>query len=175
MEDDWILYERFQQGEVSSFNRLFERYKNRLLNLAYRFVRNRQAAEDIAQEVLIKVYEKKVRFDPKAKFSTWVFRVTANASVDWIRKRRFTGDTQKEEAPAPSPSSTPGDRELHGLLERAIEELPEKLRLPIRLFQFEDKSYGEIALILQISVKAVERRLYHAKQILKGKLTGLID
>ncbi len=186
--DDWSLYEKFQNGDLSAFHALFDLYKNRVLNLSYRFVRDTATAEDIAQEVLIKIYEKKVRFDPKAKFSTWVYRVTVNASLDFIRKNKFVVRSIDAEIKDPSGEKTdflervgdpnaasPGEavqqKELYALLRSEIEALPEELRLPILLYQFENLPYEEIARVLKITTKAVERRLYHAKQRLRDKLS----
>ena len=188
IEDDWLLYAKFEKGDKSAFRQLFDRYKNRILNLSYRFVQNREVAEDIAQEVLIKIYEKKARFRPNAKFSTWVYRVTANASLDHLRKKKFFGfsldqpktDDEDDTAPAPeaigdksrrSPSGELERKELKITVENALQNLPEHLKVPIILFQFEENSYQEIADILQISVKAVERRICHARERLRQELS----
>ena len=186
-EDDWLCYAKFREGDLSAFHELFERYKKRVFNLSYRFVKNREAAEDIAQEVLIKIYEKKIRFRPNTKFSTWVYRVTVNASLDHLRKIKFFGFSldqpmaSGEGDPAPvleaigdkgssSPLKALEKKELKIAVESALKNLPEHLRIPVILFQFEENSYQEIADILGISVKAVERRLYHAKEILRKVL-----
>ncbi len=182
-EDDWALYAKFEQGDPAAFRRLFDRYKNRILNISYRFVHDAAAAEDIAQEVLIKIYEKRAKFRPSTKFSTWVYRVTANASLDHIDKMKFFGFSLDKpigsgendatlvsevigDVDLDSPSKELEKKELKIAVENALHNLPEHLRVPIILFQFEENSYQEIADILQISVKAVERRVYHAKKIL---------
>ncbi len=187
--EDWSVYAKFEKGDKAAFHQLFDRYKNRIFNLSYRFVKNAATAEDIAQDVLIKIYEKKVEFRPNTKFSTWIYRVTANASLDHIRKKRFSGfslnqpmGNNEEEDATPvlevigntdlgSPSKELEKKELKTVVENALQALPERLRVPIILFQFEENSYQEIAGILQISVKAVERRIYHAKEILRDKLS----
>jgi RNA polymerase sigma-70 factor (ECF subfamily) len=185
-EDDWSLYAKHEKGDTAAFRELFERYKNRILNVSYRFVRNASVAEDIAQEVLIKIYEKKVAFRTNTKFSTWVYRVAANASLDHVRKKKFfgfsldqpiDGDDESHstaevisDKDANSPSDDLEKKELKRMVEKALDSLPDNLRLPILLSQFEEKSYQEIAEILGISVKAVERRIYHAKEVLRGKL-----
>ena len=187
-EEDWPLYAKFEKGDKAAFHKLFDRYKNRILKLSYRFVRNAAVAEDIAQDVLIKIYEKKVGFRSNTKFSTWVYRVTANASLDHLRKRKFLGfsldqpmdNDENDTAPVSDimndrDSKSPFDllerKELKMMVEKALQCLPENLRAPIILSQFEEKSYQEIADILEISVKAVERRLYHAKEILRNVLS----
>ena len=185
--NDWLLIERFQQGDATAFHEIFNKHKARVINLSYRFVQNKDTAEDIAQDVFIKIYEKRLKFDPKAKFTTWLYRVTVNASLDFIRKNKFIARPanrmdedpgQKEDffervgdTNSPSPSETVQQKELHALLRTEIDALPEELKLPILLYQFENLPYEEIARILKITPKAVERRLYHAKQRLRDNLS----
>ncbi len=189
-EDDWSLYAKFEKGDKTAFHQLFNRYKNRILNVSYRFVQNREAAEDIAQDVLIKIYEKKAAFRSNAKFSTWVYRVTANASLDYLRKnktplRSLDKEIENEEGrketlydqladPNSSTGETLESEEMRIIVRREVDLLPEKMKLPILLYQFEEMSYQEIAKILGITAKAVERRLYHAKEIIKKKLKKII-
>ena len=152
-ENDWDLYGKFKEGDLPSFHELFNRYKIRLFNLSYRVVKNKEAAEDIAQEVLIKIYEKKVEFNPKAKFSTWVYRVTLNASLDHLKKGKFIGlsldmpakagdddSASLSEAISDKRSLSPSDRlakeEENRLVERVVSELPGTLRTVILLYQF---------------------------------------
>ena len=187
--EDWSLYAKFEKGDKAAFHQLFDRYKNRIFYLSYRFVKNTSTAEDIAQDVLIKVYEKKVEFRQNTKCSTWIYRVTANASLDHIRQKKFFGfslnqpmgnNDEQDATPAleiigntdlGSPSKELEKKELKVAVENALQTLPERLRIPIILFQFEENSYQEIAGILQISVKAVERRIYRAKEILRDILS----
>lgn len=187
LDGDWSLIEKFEGGDVTAFQEIFNRHKSRIVNLSYRFVQSREAAEDIAQDVFIKIYEKRPKFDPKAKFTTWLYRVTVNTSLDFIRKNKFivrlpnagAEDPDGKEnflervgdPNSPSPSETVQQKELHVLLRTEIDALPEDLRLPILLYQFENLPYEEIARILGITPKAVERRLYHAKQRLRDKFS----
>src|SRR3989338_5218865 len=144
-ENDWDLYGKFKEGDLPSFHELFNRYKIRLFNLSYCVVKNKEAAEDIAQEVLIKIYEKKAEFNPKAKFSTWAYRVTINASLDLLKKNKFVGLSLDAPAGAgdddpPSLSEALSDKrslnssdvlvkeEVNKFVEHAVSELPESLR-----------------------------------------------
>ncbi len=187
-DPDWVCIERFYGGEPSAFNELFKKHKTRVLNLAFRFVRNRQTAEDIAQEVFIKIYEKKFHFDSSAKFSTWLYKVTVNASIDRTRKKSFFdrsldktetddeggGKTLLEalsDSSAISPADTVASEEVKNLVQMEIQKLPERLKAPILLRHFENLSYKEVAQILGITAKAVERKIYHAKEILRQKLS----
>ncbi len=192
MEDqDWIWIQRFHEGKKSAFEQIFSKYKPLVVNLAFRFVRNKETAEDIAQEVFVRVYEKKFRLDPKAKFSTWLYRVTVNASLDILRKKRFLGGsldenisfreggkkTTLESLAEPKSLSLKTDlaqEELKVLVQKEINQLPEKFKIPILLYQFQEMPYREIAKILGITEKAVERRLWHAKELLKKKLANFL-
>ena len=191
MDDDWIKIGSFLSGEIAAFEFIFNKYKTRVINLAFGFLRDRAAAEDTAQEVFLKIYQKKAQPDSRAKFSTWLYRVTVNASLDVLRKRKFApvsmdrddetsgdqGGVLKDRLPDLK-SSNPGqtlEREDLALCVRGeIDRLPEKFRSVIVLYQFEDMSYREIASILAISEKAVERRLYHAREILRQHLAAYL-
>ena len=187
MDDDWIKIGAFLNGELAAFEFIFNKYKSRVINLAYGFLRDRASAEDTVQNVFLKIYQKKAKPDSRAKFSTWLYRVTVNASLDVLRSRKFTpvsmdressfadgGEgTLKERLPdskSLSPSQTAEREDLAVLVRREIDRLPEKFRAPLLLYQFEDMSYREIASILGLSGKAVERRLYHAREALRQNL-----
>lgn len=86
-DEDWLLIRDFLDGNLSAFHTIFEKYKIKIINAAFRFLKETQSAEDVAQEVFIRIYEKKIRYDPRAKFSTLLYRMTINASIDLIRRR----------------------------------------------------------------------------------------
>lgn len=186
-DKDWLWIKDFRGGDRSAFEKIFNKYKVKVVNLAYQFVRQKEAAEDIAHDVFIKIYEKKFNNDPKAKFSTWLYRVTVNASLDLIRKKKFTPYSldepiQDEEGqknlllekfskPQAHPVQVLQDEELKILVRREIEKLPENLKIPILLYQFEALPYKEIAAVMRITEKAVEKRIYHAKEHLRRTLS----
>ena len=188
-DPDWAWIGKFYEGDEEAFNALFRKHQTRALNLAFRFTRDRQSAEDVVQEVFIKVYERKVNADPSAKFSTWLYRVVVNASLDLVRRKktlffrsfdeeRRSGESESvqtlAETIADPAALRPGEalveREAQEALRQEIDRLPDKYRAPILLYQFEEMPYRDIARILGISEKAVERRLSHAKEHLKKKL-----
>lgn len=191
-DEDWLLINDFLQGEESAFGSIFEKYKKKVINLAFRFLKEAQSAEDIAQEVFIRIYEKKIRYDPRAKFTTLLYRITVNASLDLIRRRKFfpisldqkiqnkTGNEQTfiESLPslkASSSGETLDRDELKVCLQKEIHQLPENLKSPLLLYQFEEMPYGDIAQVLGITTKAVERRIYRAKGELRKKLAKYIS
>ena len=189
--DDWLLYVKFKEGDPSAFHELFKKHKARVINLSYHFVRRQEVAEDIAQDVFIKVYEKKINVDVKAKFTTWLYRVTVNASMDHLRSKgshlvsldekldgQDSDETRLERTADPkslSPLQILGSDELRGLVRKEVDALPGNLKSCLLLYQFEEMPYQEIAKILGITPKAVERRLYHAKSILKRNLAKYLS
>ena len=177
-DPDWLWIQKIKEGDKAAFGQIFDHHKNSVINLAFRFTKSKEAAEDIAQDVFIKIYEGRVDFDPKAKFTTWLYRVTVNASIDFTRRRKFTPFSLdvKEDFKDPQIRSTGEmlkEEEMKALVQSEIHKLPEKFRSPILLYQFDEMPYREIAKILGITEKAVERRIYHAKEILRKKLGGL--
>ena len=171
-DQDWICIQKIREGEKSAFEALFDRHKNRAVNLAFRFTKSREAAEDIAHDVFLKIYEGKFHFEPKAKFSTWLYRVIVNASIDFTRQKKFIPiPEQVADIHSPKILEVLKQAEMKFSVQSAIDSLPEKFRSPILLYQFENMSYREIAGILGISEKAVERRLYHAKERLREALS----
>lgn len=181
-DEAWGWLSDFQEGDRAGFEKIFSGYKSLVINLAFRFIGNREFAEDVAQEVFIKIYEQKSRLVPRAKFSTWLYRVTVNKALDFQRKKKNRllsldestnsgqsfGDTLID--PSQRPSAALESAELKSFIRKEIQRLPEKLRNVILLHQFEDLSYREIAEILGITEKAVEKRIYHAKEHLRKRI-----
>jgi RNA polymerase sigma-70 factor (ECF subfamily) len=162
-----------------------ERYSGPVFNLAYRFLFNRADAEEIAQEVFLKLYLNPPVLKPSVKLFTWVYRVTVNASLDRLRQRKRAGvafsidqtDETADGEPVSAgaqlshPENMRTQIEQRDRLRRAREAmmaLPEPLKAPLILSVVEEKSHSEIAAILKISSKAVERRIHRAREILKG-------
>lgn len=189
---DWSAYERYcRAGDPDAFTSIFDKYKRSVVNLSFRFVRQREAAEDLAQDVFIKIHEKRVRPDTKAKFSTWLYRVTVNASLDWLRRQKSAPHSMDEPLPGhdgeglsfsetigdakPSPAEALADRELLDRVRNEISRLPESLKSPLLLYQFEGLSYAEAAQVLRISPKAVERRLEKARRRLRERMKDITN
>lgn len=189
LDQDWLWIRKFhEQGDQSAFDNIFNKYKRLVINLSYRFVKDQGISEDIAQDVFIKIFEKKVKYGQGSKFSTWIYRVTVNASLDSLKLRKkavysLDGEMQNHneedkrnlletlaDPRAVSPVTTLAQDEMKVMVQREIERLPDKLRKILLLFQFEEFSYKEIARILGISEKAVERRICHARKALRGRL-----
>ena len=181
-EEDWVLISKINSGDSSAFEILFHRHKNRVFNLALRLTRDAAASEDVVQDVFMRVHAGKAKPSLNAKFTTWLYRVATNLSVDRLRRRRWgelLGRSREpsEDAgaleladPTASARETLEKSETRAIIDRAIQNLPDSLRIPLMLYQFENLPYREIASILGLSQKAIERRLYHAKEKLRTYL-----
>ncbi len=168
----------------TEFKILVETYQEKVRNTCFRFVKNREDADDVAQEVFIQVYESLAHFRKEAELSTWIYRIAVNKSLDFIRrknrKKRFGqltslfgyGEDNKEiEIPAAgNPHRDLEDRERRQILDYAIDKLPEKQRTAITLSKYEGFSNKEITSILDMSLSAVEALIHRAKKNLHKQL-----
>jgi RNA polymerase sigma-70 factor (ECF subfamily) len=165
-----------------------------VLGLAARYLGSREEADDLAQEVFLKVYRARHRYRPEARFSTWLYRITVNLSLNWIRARKTRrqvnlgalatesdGDAPGDAAAriadeaSPLPLDRLSDLEVHALVRRCLMELPERQRLVVVLFRYEGKGYQEISEILELSVTAVKSLLFRAREALRERLAPLLQ
>ena len=172
--DDAKLLLAFTRGDEDAFEALYERLYPSVLNVAYRMLGDRDAAEDVAQEVLLKLYTSPRSYKPTARLSTWLYRVTCNACIDEIRKRRkssFDLDDISISFHELDPQKSAESSELADAVRQAIASLPENQRAAIVLQRYEGLSYQEIAEVLKTSIPAVESLLSRAKESLKSRLS----
>lgn len=177
-EQETSLLKQWQQGDQESFSEIVKKYLPKVVNLAYRYLNDRAAAEDIAQEIFIKLYQNPASWKPTASFSSWLYRVTFNACTDQWRKRKRNPESellenQEISTANAAPDTSLIDKETVQLIQQAIDALPEDQRKIILLYQ-EETSHEEIAEILGISVKGVERRLYRARRKLRRLLKDIV-
>jgi RNA polymerase sigma-70 factor, ECF subfamily len=184
-DPDVCLMLEFQNGNKASFETLMRKYFPRLLNFIYRYVNDREIAEDITQEVFIRVYKSGPQYKPQSKFQTWVFTIARNLSLNELRRHRyktvsldetFSSDEgelkrQIEDPRSESPDEDILRREQASAVRAAIDDLPETQRVAVLLRRYEQFSYEEIAATMNVSVKAVKSLLSRAKEALKVKLT----
>jgi len=175
---------RFQKGDELAFQELVERNHSRVIGLIYRFTSDASGAEDLAQEVFLRIYRARQTYKPTAKFSTWMFRITANVSLNALRSRANRKDdvsieqiTDFDDGPRAmrDPDSEMPDRnlhrrELHDKVREAIAELPEKQQVAVVLNKYEGMSYAEIADTIGCSTMAVKSLLARARDNLKERL-----
>ncbi len=176
-QNDATLVSRTCEGDDDSFSELLRRYQRPVLNFVYRLLGNETEAEDVAQETFVRAYQHLADFDPRRKFSTWLFALARNAAIDRLRYRQRHPTEELSDIAAASLARGPADeaatREIGDEIAAAIQSLSEDQRTAIVLAEYHDLSYAEIAEIMDCSVKSVESRLYRAKAVLREKLRGL--
>ena len=184
-DEDRDLITRAMRGEEAAYRVLLTKYERAVFNICLRMVRNRQEAEDLAQEAFTKVFTMLERYNPAYAFSNWLFKITSNLCIDSIRKRRVDtlpmdepvhsdkGDYERQyEAPDDDPEQLMLKRERMGKLVRAIEALPDHYRMMIVLRHQENLSYEDIAASLEIPLGTVKARIHRAREMLKQRLEG---
>ncbi|MHB9036013.1 MAG: RNA polymerase sigma factor [Armatimonadota bacterium] len=170
----------FQRGDESAFAALFERNRTRVLNTAYHFLGDKDAAQDVAQEVFVKIYTSPKTYRPDAALSTWLYRITANACLDHLRKQKRHKAMSEEISesvldPSASPQSRVESEDLVREVRSALATLPENQRMAVVLQRYEGLSYQQVADVLKISVSAVESLLFRAKNSLRAKLSAYVE
>ncbi len=173
--DERELINKFKQGGRSAFRQLVEKYQDPVINISYRFLRNKEEAEEAAQEVFLKVYLSAKTYQHNNKFSTWLFKIAVNLCLNKIRdKRKYNSSQLQEDLPAPTnlqPDKLLEQENLNRAIRKAIDSLPDQQRTVILLNQFEEFSYQEMAGMLDCSLSAIESRLFRAKENLRKILT----
>ncbi len=178
---DYALLRRLARGDVAALTEFVRRHQQRVYQIAYRLLRDHLEAEDAVQEVFLKVYENAHRFEPKAKVSAWLHRITANHCLNLLRRRRpLLGSLDQEDGTGPpDPGANPlellEERDLQRRLEELLEELPENQRRALILKRFAGLSYQEIGEALELSPQAVDGLLKRARQFLKKALKEYLD
>lgn len=166
--------ERTLSGDSSAFNYLVNAYMKRVLSIAYGFVRDPSAAEDLAQEAFVRAFQNLHRFRRGERFGPWVFRIVANLALDQLkRRRRAAEEVLSETAAAPASHGTERRVELSELsrqIDAAIESLPPMQRHVARLYLVEELSHQDIAGMLGLSVGTVRSHLSRARAKLQQVL-----
>ena len=189
-EDDGTVVSAFLGGEERAFQELVERYQTRLLNFIYRTIGDREKAEDLVQEVFIRVYRHIHRFDRSKKFSTWVYTIASNLAKNELRNRSrnplvlfqtIKSNWEDEERPLQFEDTTarPDDlfrkRHLRQLVEDTVAQLPEHHRQVFVLRELEGKSYEEIAEITDCNLGTVKSRLNRARNAFAEIIEPWVD
>lgn len=164
------LIKEFQQGDVRVFNELVRRYQERVYWIARRLVGNHADADDVAQEVFIKIYDSLKGFRGESSFYTWVYRVTVNAALNLLRRNKIRDFVRFDEiifpllSDEPRPDERVESKEQKTLIDEAIAMLPAKQRTVFVLRYYENLPYGEIAKLLKRSVGGMKANYFHAVQ-----------
>jgi len=192
--DDTTLVERCQQGDPAAFRRLVERYQRKVYNLAFGMVHNPEDAMELVQESFVKAYRNLDRFQGSSSFYTWLYRITVNVCIDFLRREKKGSapldyddsvahheDVNQGEWPLVSsvgtetPARVQSRRELAEQIQRALDSLSEAHRRIILLREVEGLSYQEIAEVLDIPKGTVMSRLFHARQNLQRMLRPYVE
>ncbi|GKX31838.1 RNA polymerase sigma factor [Vallitalea longa] len=174
--DDSI--EKLIERDQIAFRALVEEYQNRFLSMAYKYTNDYNDAEDLCQEIFIKIYQNISSFKNKSKLSTWLYKIAINTCIDWGRKDKRNlsslmnfGD--KEVKQVKSNHNTEDIiiyKEYQKVIHNTVYSLKDKYKSIIILYHFNQLTYKEISSILNISTKTIETRLYRARKQIKTKL-----
>lgn len=185
-EADIEMIKEVRDGHPTAYQGLVEKYQNRIYNMIYGMVRNREDARDLTQDAFVKAYQKLDSFRLEASFYTWLYRISMNASIDFIRKSKRRGTTEFDESiavkesdgaiaefhHADSPSKELERKQLYKSIMGALQKLPEDQRQAILLRELEGFSYQEISDIMGIPEGTVMSRLFYARKRLQQLLTA---
>jgi RNA polymerase sigma factor (sigma-70 family) len=176
------------RGEQAAFKQLLQKYHDPIFNLIYRIVRNREQVEDLTQETFVKAFASLKNFNEEFAFSTWLYKIATNSTIDYIRKRKL--DTFSIDKPVgmqesdyrfelPDTTFQPDKSIIQGqrarLIEEAINALPEKYRRVIILRHTEERDYAEIARILNLPIGTVKAHIFRARELLNKYLRDKIS
>ena len=184
MKDDFKLSDEklialFQSGDINAYNELVERYKERLFNFVLRYFNNKEQAEDVVQDTLIKLYTHASYYKNVAKFSTWIFTIAKNNALTELRKnkRKRTESLWTEDGnPLDINSKEQSlDQKTHNefainQLNRFLDEIPENFRMAVVLRDFQELSYDEISKILEIPIGTIKSRINRGRSQLAEKM-----
>jgi RNA polymerase sigma-70 factor (ECF subfamily) len=174
MEDpDSALIAEVAAGDEDAFEQLVKKYERPVLSTIYRYIGDAFSAQDLAQEVFIKVWKKAASFKARSKFSTWLYRIVVNHCLNYRARRKRKATRELDES---IPDSNPGIAERletqrkSDIVREAVANLPERQRMALVLSKFEDKSYAEISEIMKLSLSSVESLIFRAKENLRKTL-----
>ena len=181
---DEQLIGRFQSGDEGAYIELVNRYKDRLINFAYQFLGDLEQAEDVVQDTMLKLYEKKHYYREIAKFSTWIYTIARNLANTELRKRkrrkttylsRMTREEREYEIPAVQPNLDQNlqNEFIRERIQEAIKKLPEHSKSVIILRDIQELSYDDISNIVGVPLGTVKSRINRARLQLQAELQDL--
>jgi RNA polymerase sigma-70 factor (ECF subfamily) len=189
-DPDVDLMQRARDGDTLAFRELFTKHSEAVVNFAYRFVSNRSRAEELAQDAFLQIYRARKRYEPKARFSTYLYRVVTNLCLNELRRFEYQGRTEPLEG-RPLEDGGEGSRELADAslpevedllagaetgarLQGVLDKLPSNQKSALLLSRVEGLSYQEVAECLETTESAVKSLIFRATQTLRGELADLL-
>jgi len=192
-DPDVQLMERVREEDLEAFDQLFRKYSGSVVKLAYQFVHSRERAEELAQTVFLQLYRARHRYEPRARFLTYLYRITTNVCLNELRRREYSAMIESLDAPTddgngnsvPTPSRIPDGLspdpvehlvgvEMAEEVRKVLEELPLNQRAAFLLGRVDGLSYRDVAESLQTSVSAVKSLIFRATSTLRHELRDLI-
>ena len=187
LEHDAQLMLRVKDGDACSFELLLGKYRRPVVNYLYRMVQNQAVAEELAQEVFLRVYRARTSYEPTAKFTTWLFRITTHLALNSLRDRK--GERRQHSLDAAAEDQAPmevadvrrnreqqlvDDARLESV-RAAVAGLPDKQRAAVLMHKYQELDYAQIAGVLGCSVSAVKSLLFRAYETLRVRLAHLAE
>jgi RNA polymerase sigma-70 factor (ECF subfamily) len=188
---DAQLMLRVKDGDEDSFRVLLQKHRNPVIHFVFRMVQDRAIAEELSQEVFLRVYRSRATYEPTAKFTTWLFRIATHLALNWLRDGRNERGHQRLDAPRDSEED--GDMPAREVPDRkpsveqrmvyqtrlqevkdAIALLPEKQRAAVLMHKYEEMEYSQIANVLECSESAVKSLLFRAYETLRARLAYMV-
>src|SRR5881392_936400 len=185
--EDVRLMELVSGGDTSAFEKLIERHQSLVAGTVARMLGSNSDVEDIAQQVFIRVWKSARRYVPRAKFTTWLLKITRNLVFNELRRSKRRGHVPLQSEPGgedhpplkdetnPAPDASLLESELQRTIEEAIMQLPESQRMALVLRRYEQLSYEQIAEVLDLSVPAVKSVLFRARTELRSRLSKYLS
>ncbi len=181
--DERQLVRLAQEGSREAFSRLVERYQPKVFHMALSFTRNRESADDLAQEVFLKAFLALPKFRHGSEFGTWLYRITVNHAKDYLRRRGRAKEVPLETA-GEVVETRPGEAEVREelreterrrtLIHEALAALPDKYRVILTLRDVEGMPYEKIAEVLEVSPGTVDSRLHRARKMLRKRIQPVL-
>ncbi|MBK9043609.1 MAG: RNA polymerase sigma factor [Saprospiraceae bacterium] len=174
LKDDQDLIQNILSGQLPAFEQLVEKYQNMVFTLAFRVLQNHEDAEEVAQDVFVKVFNSLKNFQQKSNFKTWLYRIVYNESINRLRSRKkrvpLVDLNEKTTLHLFDPGSINDSSDEIKFIQKAIQNLPETERIILSLYYYEDMPVKEIAKITELTETNVKTRLFRSRQKLYDEL-----